>query len=234
MSDVIIKNLNISYGEKKIFENFSILFPQNKVTVILGGSGIGKTTLLNAIAGSIKYNGEIEGNSHSSYVFQTDRLIPSISIQKNLEYVLYNIPQKERIEKINSALKLVELDGINKKHSYQLSGGECSRVSFLRAFLVDSQVVLMDEPFNGLDISLKNKLCNYFNILMKDYTRTIIYVTHNIDEALMLGDRIVVFKENPITIVEDIAIDIMREEREIFSDELSIIRTKLLKSLTSF
>lgn len=184
-----IENVSKKYKNKNVFDNFNLEIEDNAVTAILGESGVGKTTLLNIVSGATEYTGKITGNYDGvSFVFQEDRLIPFKTINENLEFVLGKGDYSD-------ALKEIGLDGCGNKYPSELSGGMAKRVSVLRAFLFKSDIILMDEPFSGLDLGTKYKVMNMFLEMWKNDKRTAILVTHNIDEALFLSDRIIVLGE---------------------------------------
>ncbi len=189
-----IKNVTKKYGELVVLENFSVDFEKDKITCILGASGCGKTTLLNVIAGLTDYQGQVVGDNKISYIFQGTRLLKNLTVYKNLEYVLKNNGlTKEEIEvSITEMLKKVDLWDVRDKYPHQLSGGMMQRVSLSRAFVFNAPVLLMDEPFKGLDISLKKQIIELFQKLIKSEKKTTIFVTHDLEEAITLSDRILV------------------------------------------
>ena len=191
-----LKNIKKSYGDKVIFDNFDIKFEQCKITAVLGRSGCGKTTLLNIICGSTDFAGEVERPDKISYIFQSQRLVPNLTVYKNLEYVLSYIRDKnEKNKRIEEVLRMVEMYDERGKYPSQLSGGMAQRVSLARAFVYDAPLMLMDEPFKGLDVSLKKRIIDVFKKLYERDKRTVVFVTHDIDEALFLADRIIVLEE---------------------------------------
>lgn len=188
MSGLRIDNLKVAYGENRVFDGFGISFEQNTVNVILGGSGVGKTTLLNVIAGLVPYSGSVSGaDDNISYIFQKDRLIPAISVYKNLDLVLRNkIKDKsERKEKIENMLAELEILSERDKLPTAISGGQAQRVSMARAFLYPSDILLMDEPFKALDIGLKSRLFSAFDKLLAKSPKTVVFVTHDVEECLL-------------------------------------------------
>lgn len=233
MTNLQIKNLTAKYEDKIIFENFNCNFDDGKVTVLLGGSGTGKTTLLSVIANTIKYEGEIQGVGEVSYVFQSERLIPTISIYKNLDLVIKRFykDKKEREAQIVKILNDLEIEECKNQLPTEISGGQAKRVSLARAFLYPSQTLLMDEPFSSLDIALKSRICKVFDKLESESPKTVLYVTHSIDEALLLGDRILVIDGRPAQIVADVRIETPRNERDISDENLGEVRKQLLSAL---
>ena len=231
MSNLVIKDLNISYEDKVIFDSFNIEFEEKKVNVILGPSGIGKTTLLNSIAGILPYSGEIIGNDGGvSYIFQKDRLIPSISIYKNLDLIINAIfkDKKERAKKIDEMLELLEISDCKNKYPTQLSGGQLQRVAIARAFLYPSDVLLLDEPFKALDSSLKYRLIRELLKINSINPKTMIFVTHAIDECLLTADNIFVLDNSPASIIYSESISSNQLDRKLSDEDLDSIRKKLL------
>jgi NitT/TauT family transport system ATP-binding protein len=191
--EVQIKDLCKSYENHKVLYNFSMNFIKNKITVITGPSGCGKTTLLNII-GSIEkeYSGQvISPNNSISYIFQEDRLLPHLTVYENIAFVLKSTMSKEDMNTIiNKYLDMVKLSEYKHKLPNKLSGGMKRRVAIARAFAYKSRLLLMDEPFKGLDDKLKMEIIDEFLKLHKEDRRTVILVTHDMKEAELLGDII--------------------------------------------
>lgn len=186
-----IKNLSVSYGDNRVYENFSLELEDGKITCVLGESGCGKTTLLNAVASLVKYEGSITP-SRVSYVFQSPRLIPNLTVLKNLTVV------GAEEQRAADMLREVGLKDKENRYPYALSGGERQRVALCRAFLFPSDILLLDEPFSSLDLKTKLSVIRTFKELEEKDGRTVLAVTHDIDEALYLADRIVVIKEGAV------------------------------------
>ena len=201
-----LKNISKFYGPLKVFDNFSISFSENHVNCILGPSGCGKTTLLNIIAGLLDPDsGETSGIKMDkiSYVFQEPRLLPWKTVKGNIEFTLREkVPPQIIDDLIKKYISLVELEGYENYLPDQLSGGMKQRVSLARAFSFPSEIILMDEPFKGLDYKLKQSLQKSFLELWKNDKRTVIYVTHDVDEAIELGEIIFLFSKQPVKILK--------------------------------
>lgn len=235
MSDICIKNFTCGYGDKSIFQDFDITFGENKINVVLGGSGVGKTTLLNAIAGIKDYAGDIDGvDGGVSYIFQKDRLIPSISVYKNLDLILRTVykDKNNRKKMIEEMAKLVEIEDVLHSLASEISGGQAQRVAMARAFLYPSKVLLLDEPFKALDVALKSRLISLLLRLNDVERRTVIFVTHSVDECLRCADRYFVLGGSPVSVACDGVIDIPQSERELQDIRLESERCKLLDTLT--
>lgn len=199
-------NIVKSYGDKKVLDGITLDIEEGKVTAILGESGSGKSTLLNIIAGKIKdYRGKIifetENEKGISYIFQEDTLIPWKTVYGNLEFVLKKkIPVDKIKSRIKKYLKMVGLDGIENEYPNALSGGMKRRVGIARAFSFPSSYLFMDEPFEFLDIKIKNEIIEYFIKLQNIENKTVIFITHDIESAVSLGEKIVVFSNKPTKI----------------------------------
>lgn len=234
MRDICVKNLTCSYEQKTIFDNFDVTFEQGKINVILGGSGVGKTTLLNAIAGIKSYEGQIEGcEGGVSYIFQKDRLIPSISVYKNLDLILKGVvkDKAERKRMIEQTAVDLEISDVLKSLPSEISGGQAQRVSMARAFLYPSDVMLLDEPFKALDTALKTRLIKQFAALLEKKNKTVVFVTHAIDECLLLADDYFVFDDAPVKIVLQGKINSKKSERKLTDKALEETRNSLLQAI---
>ncbi len=209
MNDITIANLSISYPQKEVFSDFSLNIESGKILAVLGNSGCGKSTLMNAISGLIGYRGTINGTPNNIlYIFQQQALLPNLTVYENLNYVIKHIV-KDKYERANIIIGILnEVGLINNINSYphQLSIGMAQRVSMARAFISPSDLIIMDEPFRGLDIGTKAKLIEYFQKLWRKSPRTVLFVTHSISEALTLSNRIIVLNNSPATIAKDITI----------------------------
>lgn len=201
-----VKNLIKNYGERRVLNKLSFEGEEEKVTVILGESGCGKTTLLEILSGNIlDYSGEIEFDRDKilgiSYIFQEDTLIEWKTVYENIEYVLKDkIPQEIMREHIEKYLKMVNLLDYRDEYPQRLSGGMKRRVGIARAFAFPSNYLFMDEPFEFLDIKTKREIREYFKILQEEERKTVLFITHDIESALELGDKIVVFSSKPTEI----------------------------------
>lgn len=186
-----IRNFSKSYGQEKVYENFDLSLEEGKIICILGASGSGKTTLLNAVAGLTEYGGNIP-KLRCSYVFQTPRLLPNLTVFENLKLVCGDE------NKIFEMLERVRLTDKASAYPLKLSGGQAQRAAIARAFLFESDIILLDEPFSSLDLKLKNEICDLFFGLHKTDCRTAIFVTHDVDEAAKIADRVLVLDKGKI------------------------------------
>ncbi len=234
-----IKNLSKSFstptGQLDVFEQFNLELPEREITAILGPSGCGKTTLLNILAGFLRQEeGEIIGRpKRVSYLFQEPRLLPWRTVEHNIRLVLQgegSEPEKQ-IEAAEHYLELVGLGAFGNYYPHELSGGMRQRAAIARAFASHSQMLLMDEPFQALDLDLRISLVNSFIRLWEEYPKTTVFVTHDIQEALIVADQIVVFSRVPASILGTFRITQSRRERSLSAPELISVEQKVVELL---
>ncbi len=215
-----IENLNFSFDNEKILNDINFTIAENEFISILGYSGCGKSTLLNIIAGLIeKSSGKIyvDGNKvdgiseHFSYMPQQDLLLPWKNIYQNVS--LWNkIHKKNKRGKsiakeksdIERLIKEFGLDGYSNKFPKHLSGGMKQRVAFLRTALCNADIWLLDEPFAALDVITRSQMQEWLLDIRKKINKTMLLVTHDVDEAIYLSDRILILGNRPSSIVEQI------------------------------
>ena len=195
-----LTNITKKFGIRSVFDGFCAEFPKNVTSAVLGKSGVGKTTLLNVIANLTDYQGVIEGFGAISYVFQEPRLLEHLTVYENLDCAIRSsVPDASDREKaIDEVLRSVKLTHLKNRLAGRLSGGEKQRVSIARAFAKPSDTVLLDEAFNSLDLSLKFDIMQDYIALNRKYSRTGIFVTHDVDDALFVADEIFVLEENAL------------------------------------
>ena len=182
MTALVLRNVSKTYGEHIVLDRFSHTFPAGRVTAILGRSGCGKTTLLRLIAGlEAPDTGEIAGIPEDgiSMVFQEDRLPPQLTAANCLRCVLKKTADRE--DRIRDALRAMGLDDVTGQPVREFSGGMRRRVALARALLYPSRLVLLDEPFKGLDDATRNSTIAFVRPLLKE--RTTLLVTHDAEDA---------------------------------------------------
>lgn len=234
MKDIIFKNFSFSYPDKEIYKNFNAVFFGGKINVVLGASGVGKTTLLNALTGLSGFDGEIENMPKNvSYIFQSDRLVKTISVEKNLDFVLKNAISDKTARKnaIYDMAKLLETSDVLKRLPTEISGGQAQRVQMARAFLYPSEVMLLDEPFKGLDVSLKTRLIKKFLELWGRDGRTVVLVTHDVYDALLMGDKVFVLSGSPADIVYETELTVEKSERNLTDAVVTKYRDEIVNKI---
>ena len=210
-SEVILEVRNVSFGydERQIISNVDIELKDNELVSLLGVSGSGKSTLFNIIAGLLKpdagkviYRGEdITGKSGIiSYSFQKDLLLPYMTIEENVALPLLIKKEKkaDALVKANEMLKEFKLDAYAKKYPKELSGGMRQRIALLRTYLFSKDVSLLDEPFSALDAITKDEMHDWYMNMRRKYKTSTIFITHDVDEAILLSDRIYILGDGGI------------------------------------
>lgn len=184
-----LQNICKKFESLSVLENFSLEIRDSEIVAVTGPSGCGKTTLLNIIAGITKPDsGLIEKNSEKiGYVFQEDRLLPWLNVWENIKLV----NKKRSKEEIQHFIDSVSLTGFENYTPDKLSGGMKQRCSIARALNYGASLLLLDEPFSGLDADLRNKLITDLLEINKSQKTAILIVTHNLEEAEALGAKII-------------------------------------------
>ncbi len=219
---MILTNIQKEYEGKAVLRGLELEVKNGEITCILGRSGAGKTTLLNILAGIVTFTGNIQPKpSTVGYVFQENRLLPHLTVRENLQFV------GGRDATIDALLRSVGLWEFADRRVEKLSGGEKRRVAICRAFCVDAPLVLLDEPFVALDSVMKESLLTLAHRLVKEQKKTAVFVTHDVDEAIAIADRVAIIAEGRIVFCFDLPkTDAVRKygalavEREMLLNEL--------------
>jgi NitT/TauT family transport system ATP-binding protein len=236
MSDIILSGIAKSYGNKKVLENLHMTLRGGRIASVLGVSGIGKSTLLNIIGGLTSYEGKLEGvPKEISYIFQNPALAPNLTVKGNLEFVLRAkiAAKSERKRLIEEVLHEVGMSEESDKYPYELSTGMAQRVSMARAFVYPSGLIMMDEPFRGLDIATKAKLMKHLLALWKVSGRTVLIVTHSVDEAVLLSDDIFVLGGSPAAVTESFSLDSDKMSRKLSDEDAAAVFRKLYEAFST-
>ena len=218
MSVLQVKDISKSFGQEKIIENISLELREGEIVSLLGVSGGGKTTLFNIIAGlSEPDSGEVTldgsdiiGKPGSvSYMLQKDLLLPYYTVIDNvaLPLIVGGMDKKQAREKAGSYFEEFGLSGTEKKYPAQISGGMKQRAALLRTYLFSEKVALLDEPFSALDMMTKSAVHEWYLDVMEKIKLSTLFITHDIDEAILLSDRIYLLTGKPGTITKEIIIN---------------------------
>jgi sulfonate transport system ATP-binding protein len=224
-----------------ILNGVSIDIRDGEFVTIVGPSGCGKSTLLNIIAGldspdsgSIFVKGERKTSTDPDriVIFQEGALFPWLTVTENVEFglKLAGVPKDKRVEKARHFVNMMQLSRFANSYIHQLSGGMKQRVAIARALAMNPDILLMDEPFAALDVQTRDMLHNHLLQIHEATKKTILFVTHNINEALLLGSRVIVLSPSLGNIRKEIVIDLPRP-RDSDSPELVLLKRQILKEL---
>ena len=230
---VVCKDLSMTYNTQEesilALQNVNFEIGEQEFLCILGPSGCGKTTLLKLISGLLKptsgkviYQGEKSGKPLTSVVFQEHGIFPWLNVLDNVSFGLEmrGIPKEERYPASKGFIEKFGLSKFIKNYPHELSVWMKQRVGLARAFVNDPEILLMDEPFGALDAQTKLILQEELLRIWKDTRKSVIYVTHDIEEAVLLGDRVIVMTQRPGRVKKDISINLKRPRSlEIESSE---------------
>lgn len=200
---------------------------QGEIVAFVGGSGCGKTTMLRLIAGleqatqgAVELDGETLSAPHASVgvIFQEPRLLPWLTVAQNIGFGLDGLPRAEREARVEEALLRVGLSGYGGRWPRELSGGQAQRVAIVRALVARPKVLLLDEPFSALDAFTRASLHEHLLGLWEAHKPTLLLVTHDVDEAVTLADRVIVLQPRPGRIFAEPALDLPRPRDKVGHD----------------
>jgi sulfonate transport system ATP-binding protein len=236
------KNFAVEGGQLEAIREFSLDIAEGESIAILGSSGCGKSTLLRLLIGldrdyrgTIKVDGKaINGiGSERGIVFQEHRLFPWLTVEQNIKLGLINEPltQAERYRQVDAFIQLVGLDGFQRAYPHQLSGGMAQRVAIARGLVASPRILLLDEPFGALDALTRQQMQEELLAIRARAGITSLLVTHDVEEAIFLADRVVVMAPRPGRIKRIVEVD-LPHPRNRGSYEFLQLREELLHELT--
>lgn len=227
MAQLQVKHISKSFGDKQVLEDICLSLKEGEIVSLLGVSGAGKTTLFNIISGIMEPDqGEIvlEGETitgragHISYMLQKDLLLPFKTIEENvaLPLIIKGRKKKQAIQMVQPYFSQFGLEGTQKQYPNELSGGMKQRAALLRTYLFDTGIALLDEPFSALDTITKSALHKWYLQIMEEIKLSTIFITHDMEEAIFLSDRIYLLSGAPGRITKEIVIEEKKPRREEF------------------
>lgn len=245
MNRLEARNITYSYDNKvNVIENIQLSVGEGEIVCLLGVSGGGKTTLFNVISGLNRpQQGEIllDGEDITgvpgkiSYMLQKDLLLPYRTIEANaaLPLIIRGVKKKEAIAKVNPYFAEFGLEGTQKMYPSELSGGMRQRAALLRTYMASNSVALLDEPFSSLDTLTKSEMHRWFLNVMEKIDLSILFITHDIDEAILISDRIYLLGGKPGTITDEIIINEPKPRRSDFNltDEFLQYKRQIISKL---
>lgn len=238
-SKIEVKNLNFFYDKYHALKNINLRIPDRKVTAFIGPSGCGKSTLLNALAGFVQPTSgaiRIDGRADAAaepgpdrgMVFQEYALFPWMTVAQNIAFGLEikGMKRAEINERVDLLLGKLNLREFRDRFPRDLSGGMRQRVAIARVLALDSPIMLMDEPFGALDALTRRTLQDELLRIWEEFRKTIIFVTHSIEESIYLADRVVVMTYRPGTVKRDMVIELPRP-RDTAGSEFNELKKEL-------
>ncbi|MCI9078035.1 MAG: ABC transporter ATP-binding protein [Lachnospiraceae bacterium] len=240
---LVIEGLNKHFenSEKATLNEIDLEIESGEFVCIVGASGCGKSTLLNLVAGLEKPTGgkilldgeEVSGpGADRTVMFQEHGLFPWLNVIENVKFgmKLAGVPKEEQERKAMHYLEMVHLQDYKDYPIHQISGGMRQRTALARALTMDSKVLLMDEPFSALDKQTSNRLREELQRIWMETKKTILFITHSVEEAVYLGDRVVALSPDTGRIASIITIDIPRP-RHVYSSEFVELRHKIMEQV---
>ena len=229
------------YGDLLVHDGIAFSVRENEFVCVCGQSGCGKSTLLDILSGLTKPTEGyvlIDGKpadpkkQNISFVFQEPSTLPWLTVRENIAtgLTIKRYPQTEVHRIVEDIIDVVGLRGFQKYYPHQISGGMKQRVAIARAFATDADLILMDEPFVSLDQHTREQMQQEILDIWQHRKRTIIFVTHNLEEAVFLGDRVIILSNKPARVEDDIEVDLPRP-RNLLSPEFNALRVKCTHSL---
>lgn len=238
----IQKHFVVNQKPVQVIENFNLEILEGEFIAIVGSSGCGKSTLLRLLAGLDRdFQGQIQiegqairgiGNDRA-VVFQEHRLFPWLTVTQNIELGLINekLSSQDKRQRIDKAIDLIGLHGFEKAYPHQLSGGMSQRVAIARSLVTQPRIFLLDEPFGALDALTRHQMQNELLRIQAQEKITTILITHDVEEAVTLADRVVILKPKPGRIEHIVAVDLPRP-RNRSSFELHQLKEQVFRILT--
>lgn len=239
-----VENIKKKFNNIAIIEDVNFYVKENEFVSILGPSGSGKSTIFNIIAGLMQpdrgkvfinqedYTGKV---GHVSYMYQKDLLLPWKKIIDNatMPLVLKGENKQSAKEKVAKYFKTFGLEGFEDKYPHQLSGGMKQRAALLRTYMFSKDILLLDEPFGALDAITRSKMHFWLLDVMKNLKSTVLFITHDIEEAIFLSDRIYILSDKPAVIKDEIEVNLIdRNSKDIVTTkEFNDIKRRILNAL---
>ncbi len=234
MSHISVKNLSVHYDGYYALNGAEFEASKGEFVAIVGKSGSGKTTFLHALARFITFSGEISVPENVGMIFQHYAVFPWFTASENIAFGLKNEAKEKRAQIVHEHLKLAELEDKKDKYPAELSGGQIQRIALARSLAHNPEVLLMDEPYGALDAYTRDKMQQWLLDVWATHKKTVVFVTHNIEEAVFLADRILVLNHHKFTNEFMVPFARPRREEVKFSPEFSRLRKEIFESINSF
>ena len=231
-SRLVLQKVSHSYGAVAVLNDMNLVVKHGEVVVLVGPSGCGKTTILNLLSGYITpVEGTIQRDGIIRTVYQQDGLFPWLTVSENILMGLRKTANGNQQKKeLSELIDLIHLEGFEDHYPHQLSGGMRQRVELARVLSGESDILLMDEPFSSLDYQTRLRMRQELVRLLEKRPRTVVFVTHDIEEAAQLADRVLVLSNRPATVCRELQIDAPRP-RDLTSNTVIEAMKAILQEL---
>lgn len=238
-----LKGIEKSFNEIEVLKDVTLEIYENEFVSILGPSGSGKSTIFNIISGLLapdKGNYYIEGEEFSgtlgkvSYMHQKDLLLPWKKVIDNIAIPLLirGMDKNSARNEVKKHLQTFGLEGFENKYPFQLSGGMRQRAALLRTYMFSGKIMLLDEPFGALDAITRSKMHYWLLNVVKSLNTTVLFITHDLEEAILLSDRIYVLSDRPGYIKDEITVDLIERNKNIITTvEFNNIKKRIIQQL---
>jgi NitT/TauT family transport system ATP-binding protein len=209
---LVVDDVSVSFGAITVFEHLSISIDEGEFVAVVGPSGCGKTTLLNLLSQFLRPSaGKVRSAGRIRMVYQHDSLFPWQTVRENISLGLREFKNEaERNQQLADMLRLIKLEGFAEHYPHQLSGGMRQRVELARALIGNTDILLLDEPFSSLDYLARIRMRNELARMLIQLPRTVVLVTHDIEEAAQLADRVIVLSDRPARVRSEFRVDLER------------------------
>lgn len=218
-----LESVSHGYGNVEVLRDLNLVVERGEIVVLVGPSGCGKTTILNLLSGFLHpREGTVNKDGITRTVYQQDGLFPWLTVSENISMGLRSSANGNGHAKnasragnseVNELIQLIRMEGFENHYPHELSGGMRQRVELARVLAGDSDILLMDEPFSALDYQSRLRMRRELILLLEKRPRTVVFVTHDIEEAAQLADRVLVLSNRPATICRELRIDASQPRR---------------------
>ncbi|MBX3452473.1 MAG: ABC transporter ATP-binding protein [Planctomycetaceae bacterium] len=232
---IVARNLSVGYGSRKVLRDVNLTVGPREFVAIVGPSGVGKSSLLHALAEFIPCEGSPAAPKHFGFVFQSNPVFPFLTVEGNVGLGVRNGSTEGREQRITRNIAAVGLEQERHRYPGQLSGGQVQRVALARALAADPEprILYCDEPFGALDVFTRERMQELLLSLWESRSMAVLFVTHSIEEAIFLADRVILLKNNRLA--EEFCIEFKRPRRRQlkFSSEFVSLQQTIVEAMES-
>jgi ABC-type nitrate/sulfonate/bicarbonate transport system ATPase subunit len=230
---ITVRGLRAKYGDVEVLHGIDFEVSERQFVSIVGKSGCGKSTLLHALAGFIEKDGDVRMPADIGVVFQNYAIFPWLTVKGNIGFGIPSVDSASKKEILASHLEMVGLSAEGHKYPFQLSGGQAQRVALARVLAANPSVILMDEPFGALDMFTRERMQTWLLKIWNASHKTVLFVTHNIEEALFLSDRVLVLGGGNVLVDLNVPFERPRLEALKFTPAFVELKKQILDKMDS-